>query len=297
MKEAGIPPGPLMHDILTKVIARIKRDGLMPEKPNLREKVKGIRSYFEKEYDYHIGIEFETDSPIWEFLTRKKHGHCELFASAGVMLLRKMGVPARYVTGFVCAEPNPYDKTLWVARNKHAHAWVEYFDSDRGWQIAEFTPPSGMPQVGQLEGRDAFWEYLRSLWSRAYSFFRREGIGGLLTLALTFFAAAGNWVLVSWWRIAAAVILFALFFYYRMFAGKRRRKDIKEKPRQFPEDIGQMREAFLRLEKDFRKAGMGRADSETLDEYAARIEVSDLEGKAEAADFVRKYSAARYQPF
>ena len=57
-----------------------------------------------------------------------------------MMMLRSVGVPTRYVTGYVATEysdENPY----WLARNRDAHAWVEAYDNEAGtWFPVEATP-------------------------------------------------------------------------------------------------------------------------------------------------------------
>ena len=67
-----------------------------------------IVSYFMNNYKYKI-LEYESNDidPIINFLTNSKQGHCELFASAMTLLLRRKGIPARYVTGFVCVDQHP----------------------------------------------------------------------------------------------------------------------------------------------------------------------------------------------
>ena len=62
-----------------------------------------------------------------------------VFLSA-VLLLRSLGVPARYVTGYVVDEYNS-DTGRWLARNLDAHAWVEaYDDRAQRWVAVESTP-------------------------------------------------------------------------------------------------------------------------------------------------------------
>lgn len=43
-------------------------------------------------------------TPLADFLTRTKSGHCEYFAAAATILLRAAGVPARYATGYAVME-------------------------------------------------------------------------------------------------------------------------------------------------------------------------------------------------
>lgn len=73
-----------------------------------------------------------------EFWFDRKEGFCEHFASAFVVLMRALDVPARAVTGYQGAELNGVDG-FWEVRNTNAHAWAEYWQADRGWVRADPT--------------------------------------------------------------------------------------------------------------------------------------------------------------
>ncbi len=84
------------------------------------------------------------EEPVLHFLEESRAGHCELFASAAVLLLRQNGIPARYVTGFLCVERHP-GGSYYVSRLGHAHAWVEAFDRQQNqWLMLDPTPPDGI---------------------------------------------------------------------------------------------------------------------------------------------------------
>lgn len=63
------------------------------------------------------------------FLNDAETGYCMHFANATAVMLRALGVPARYVTGY-CA--NVVDGKATVTSD-NAHAWAEYFDERIGW--------------------------------------------------------------------------------------------------------------------------------------------------------------------
>lgn len=67
-----------------------------------------------------------------EFLFNTRAGFCEHYASAFVVLMRAMEIPARVVTGYQGGEVNPLDGYLTV-RQSDAHAWAEYYVPQRGW--------------------------------------------------------------------------------------------------------------------------------------------------------------------
>lgn len=77
--------------------------------------------------------------PLIHFLTESRAGHCEYFASATVLALRQLGVPARYAVGYSIQEYND-NIDMYVVRKRHAHAWAIAWIDGR-WQVVDTTPP------------------------------------------------------------------------------------------------------------------------------------------------------------
>ena len=84
------------------------------------------------------------------FLNDKKEGYCTYFASAGVLLLRAGGVPARYAVGLSAdakeirsgtLEPNGLHHIN--LDDRHSHAWAEVYVNGIGWRPCEMTPGIG----------------------------------------------------------------------------------------------------------------------------------------------------------
>lgn len=69
---------------------------------------------------------------IDEFWLDRRAGFCEHFASAFVVVMRALDVPARIVTGYQGADPAPVDG-WWVVRQQYAHAWAEIWQPGEGW--------------------------------------------------------------------------------------------------------------------------------------------------------------------
>jgi transglutaminase-like putative cysteine protease len=67
-----------------------------------------------------------------DFLFETKAGFCEHYASAFVVLMRALDIPARVVTGYQGGQLNPVDGYLTV-RQSDAHAWAEVWLDQRGW--------------------------------------------------------------------------------------------------------------------------------------------------------------------
>ena len=82
--------------------------------------------------------------PLEDFLLNTKSGHCEYYASACVLMLQSVDVPARLINGYYGSEINGLSGRYEV-RQRHAHAWAEAFVDDR-WLTVEATPSSDRRQ-------------------------------------------------------------------------------------------------------------------------------------------------------
>ena len=81
---------------------------------------------------------------VENFLSNSRQGFCVHFASAGTMILRQMGVPCRYVSGY-CAKEDSFksgknDEDICEVKDSQSHAWVEIYLDDFGWIPVEMTP-------------------------------------------------------------------------------------------------------------------------------------------------------------
>jgi transglutaminase-like putative cysteine protease len=90
--------------------------------------------------------EFEFDStatsvatPVLEAL-RKRRGVCQDFAQVMIAGLRSMGLPARYVSGYLETLPPPGKPKLQGA--DASHAWVSVYSPGQGW--VDFDPTNNL---------------------------------------------------------------------------------------------------------------------------------------------------------
>ncbi len=83
----------------------------------------GIFVYSLKQTRRTLGVD-----PVEAFVTDHRSGHCEYFASALVLMLRSVGIPARLAIGFKGGEWNVMGRYYQI-RELHAHAWVEAYMS------------------------------------------------------------------------------------------------------------------------------------------------------------------------
>ncbi|MCB1062024.1 MAG: transglutaminase family protein [Verrucomicrobiae bacterium] len=92
-------------------------------------------------------------TPVSEVLA-KRRGVCQDFAHLQIACLRSLGIPARYVSGYVRTDPPPGQKRL--VGVDATHAWVSVYCPGIGW--VEFDPTNkriaGDTHVRVAYGRD-----------------------------------------------------------------------------------------------------------------------------------------------
>jgi protein-glutamine gamma-glutamyltransferase len=122
------------RNIIEKIIAENDLKGW-----NDLDSVMRIENYFSS-FKYSLDLSGQQDSlsVVEQFLTETKSGHCEYFATATVLLLRAVGIPARYSTGYSVSEYSDLEKKL-IARERDAHAWVTARVNGE-WMTIDTTP-------------------------------------------------------------------------------------------------------------------------------------------------------------
>ena len=83
-------------------------------------------------YTYTLEPGAYSGNAIDDFWLDRKLGFCEHYASAFVVVMRAMDVPARVVTGYQGADPDLQDGYV-VVRQRNAHAWAEIWQAGEGW--------------------------------------------------------------------------------------------------------------------------------------------------------------------
>lgn len=85
-----------------------------------------------------------------EFWFDRKEGFCEHIASAFVVLMRNLQIPARIVTGYQGGELNSVDN-YWIVRQSDAHAWAEVWQEGSGWMRVDPTASVAPGRIGQMQ--------------------------------------------------------------------------------------------------------------------------------------------------
>jgi transglutaminase-like putative cysteine protease len=112
--------------------------------PTEYDAVLAVQRWLRTHTVYDLGV--PSDPPgvdaVDEFLFERRRGFCEHIASAMAVLLRSVGVPTRFVTGFGPGERNPLTG-YYEVREADAHAWVEVLYPGVGW--VPYDPTFGVP--------------------------------------------------------------------------------------------------------------------------------------------------------
>ena len=139
--------GDIVHEAAQEVFAKLK----------LTERDPYHLALAVQDYLYSTGgFTYTTDirgecagEKLVDCFMRIKQGYCEYFATAMVMMLRTMGVPARYVLGYLPGQQQ--EDGSWRVNRGAAHAWVEVYFPRYGW--VEFDPTPGNAENGQTPTR------------------------------------------------------------------------------------------------------------------------------------------------
>lgn len=144
---------------------RLKHEFSREEVGSASEDIRGAIEYVKDYLNQHMRY---TLSPgrlprnkdfVEYFLYENKVGYCSHFASAGALMLRAMGYPARYVEGYAISRSDLMNQTMTsyiddensavdiTVKDYNAHAWVEVYYDGFGWIPVEFTSGSEMEDM------------------------------------------------------------------------------------------------------------------------------------------------------
>ena len=135
---------------IKKIAQELKSNGLedlygMPGENWLRvEATEMVINWFASNMTYTLkppSLPGNAD-PIEYFVTKSKKGYCMHYASAATLILREMGVPARYASGYYVSTSDfkqTDDGYVANVMDNASHAWVEIYLDKIGWVPIEVT--------------------------------------------------------------------------------------------------------------------------------------------------------------
>ena len=86
----------------------------------------------------------DISTPVAQVLSSRR-GVCQDFAHLALAALRSLGLPARYVSGYLLTKPPPGQPKL--AGTDASHAWLSVWAPETGW--VDFDPTNGLIPAGE----------------------------------------------------------------------------------------------------------------------------------------------------
>ena len=216
-----------------------------------------VEQYFADNFYYSLyqRHRYPRGKYLSKFLFETKQGHCEFFATSTVLLLRAVGIPARYAVGYSVQEYSPLEGQ-YVARARHAHSWsLAYVNNS--WQVVDTTPATWAPyeeeNASPLQALSDLWSWFSYKYSRwqAEDELEEETNNDYLL-----------WSLIP----LAAFLIWRLYFKERV-STYRKQRVIKNSYQYTGRDS-----SLYKLIGKIEKAGFHRQKGETLKQWFKRLE-------------------------
>ncbi|MDH3452011.1 MAG: transglutaminase domain-containing protein, partial [Gammaproteobacteria bacterium] len=237
--------------------------------------LQALERWFRSEFDYALfqPERLPSRSPLADFLTTTRAGHCEYFATATVLLLRAAGIPARYATGFAVQEFSERERA-YLVRERHAHAWARAYVDGR-WRDVDTTPATWHTIESE---QDAFFQPLS------------DYLSWLLFAHRQWQAEAAPRRLTWLWLALLPVLGYAA---WRLWKRRAPRTGSKVEPAQRTIVATGLDSAFYRLDLTLRDTPLARAPDELVSTWIERLS-QRLPGVPDIAD-LRQIIALHYR--
>jgi protein-glutamine gamma-glutamyltransferase len=123
------------ENAVNKIVSKLKLQDKSPS-----QILKILERFFQTDFTYSLQLTEKNKqlTPVSSFLLQNRSGHCEYFAAATTLILRSVGIPARYTVGYSVHEFSNLEKQ-YIVRNRHAHAWTLVYINGK-WQDFDTTP-------------------------------------------------------------------------------------------------------------------------------------------------------------
>ncbi len=274
----------------------------IPEKPAIMKPSRysdAIRSYFLNHFAYSLKVDDSKEAaaklgakadPLRVFWATRS-GYCEYYATLSVLLLRRAGIKARYVTGFARPEVEP-GRPYAIFRRNSSHAWVEMRNM-AFWTTFDPTPPLFVVKMESPSWLDMKFEWVRARAARVFHVLRdgewRLALNSWQDAVQSILSGAALYVVLG--CIALAVIAF------RFVRGLRHRKSNAG----YAQSVQHWVKGLDSAEKALARLGLVRKPGETVGAFLRRIE--NTEGIPQkrralferALDVIRDYEKNRWR--
>lgn len=139
-------------------------DTVIPQAMAPSNAIAFVQNYFaDFRYTLYQPDEARQHNSLIHFMRDRQAGHCEYFASATAIMLRKLGIASRYVVGFAIQEWDD-DLAMYVVRERHAHAWAIAFVDDQ-WVVVDTTPAQWLTvEENNASPLQPLWDSINNNW-------------------------------------------------------------------------------------------------------------------------------------
>jgi hypothetical protein len=241
-------------------------------------KAAAIEQFLRSTYSYSLDkptLPAPNEDFVNHFLFVDQKGYCDHFSTAMVIMLRSVGIPARWVKGFAPGEvikPSQSIQTIQTlqVRAKDAHSWAEVYFPSAGWIPFEPTP--------------GFTDHsLKSLDTSVPTMAVKPAFHAVWQLPNLHFV--NDWLLHHWNMLTISAGGLLLLAAILLFMTKRRRQQSAINDR-----IRQMDRLWLKIFRHF----AAKPDRQTLREYIAALKLPDGEKKQALLEFMQLYENLIY---
>jgi hypothetical protein len=247
-------------------------------------KLQAVQNFFSAKFSYSLWqgpdkLATTNESSLTRFLLHSRTGHCEYFATATVLLLRELGIPARYAVGYYVHEASGRG---YVVRERDAHAWCLVWNGrTQAWENFDTTPASWADIEANRASAFQWFSDFRS-WVGFEIEKLRWGQSNLREYIL--------WALIP----VLAVLLYQIIF------KRGRRRQLKSKSGKSAAEIlwPGLDSEFYQLESKLAELGAARVHGEPLSIWLSRAvanpELHDV--KTLVAELLRLHYRHRFDP-
>jgi hypothetical protein len=259
----------LSPSIDRRVLILARKIGSGPKTPT--QKIAAVIGFLHTNNKYSLTVNPGPGEPISNFILQHKSAHCEYFASSAVILLRAIGLPTRYVSGYYAFEEDGRNWTL--VRQRDAHAWAESWVAGTGWVTVDATPGDGRPDAlaGPIPFYWRVWEKIQDI-----------------------LGALRNWIITASWTAKGSVfivlILGLLVPQVYRYVQKRHVQSLGFRYSGSDAALALLSERFEAL---LARRGIPCPETRTWPEHLA---LTHTASDSALSDFVRNYGRARFGP-
>lgn len=266
----------------------------IPEKPAIMKPSRysdAISSYFLNHFAYSLKVDESKVAaaklgakadPLRVFWATRS-GYCEYYATLSVLLLRRAGIKARYVTGFARPEVEP-GRPYAIFRRNSSHAWVEMRNM-AFWTTFDPTPPLFVVKMEGPSWLDMKFEWVRAHAARVFHVLRdgewRLALNSWQDAVQNILSGAALYVVLG--CIALAVIAFRFVRVLR-----RRRSNAG-----YAQSVQHWVKGLDSAEKLLARIGLVRHPGETVGAFLRRLECDASVSQKERALFERALDVIR----